>query len=194
MGRPRLADVARHPHGGTVRRTPLEVRDDALSIAREARQRHWGTPVDEVRHEEWGTVLGRLCKLGKDGGGITREQYEAGRLYAEMRADYDRVMRAPAVPPASWARWVKTEGEENPRRSPTKPPPEPDLDGTSRDYREWCDHVKDEHRRCVLALMATMDLHATAAIERVAVEDRPLTWNLIGSLRLALNAVGKVLR
>ena len=174
MGRPRLADVARHPHGGTVRRTLLEVRDDALSVNREARQRQYGIAAAEATQPEWGSVLGRLYKLGD----ITRPQLDAGLAYAQMRSDYNRVMMSRPMP--SGSDLERQHGHDG-------------SDGTDPAYVAWSARIRQLHERCVLALMATMDLHATAAIERVAVEDRP-AGNLVGSLRLALNAVGKVLR
>jgi hypothetical protein len=176
-GAKRILDAERHPHGGVVRLSRPEARDDALAIAREARQRLWGAPAEEIRHEEWGTVLGRLCKLGTEGGGISRDQFLAGCRYREMRADYDRVMMTRPMP--SGSDLERHHGHDA-------------SDGTDPDYIRWAARIRHLHERCVLALMATMDIDAVRAIERVAVEDQH-AGALVGSLRLALNAVGKVL-
>jgi hypothetical protein len=173
-GRPRSATAKRHPSGQVYRRSDAETERDVVSVNREARQRRYGISHIEATQPEWGSVLGRLYKLGD----ITKPQLEAGHAYAQMRSDYDRVMMARSVPSGSdFDRQHGFDGSE-----------------ATQEYLDWAARIRQLHERCLLALMATMDLRATAAIERAAVEDKPLTRNLIGSLRLALNAVGKVLR
>jgi hypothetical protein len=183
MGRPRLADVARRPNGYARSRPQAEMERDAASVALEARQRLFGAPVEDAAQPEWETVLGRLYKRGElhpmdspKGREIAKRMYDAGCLYREMRSNYDRVMMARQLRTIVSSRG----GHDN-------------SDGTDPEYVAWAARIRQQHERCVLALMATMDLHATAAIEQIVVEDR-MVGNLVGSLRLALNEVGKVLR
>jgi hypothetical protein len=178
MGRPRLAE--RPPTSSWVRDKERE--RDAASVALEARRRLFGAPEADAAQPEWETVLGRLYKMGElhpmdspKGREIAKRMYEAGCLYREMRGNYDRVMMA-----RQSMLVTKHRGFDG-------------SDGTDPDYVAWAARIRQQHERCVLALMATMDLHATAAIEQIVVEDRTV-GSLIGSLRLALNEVGKVLR
>jgi hypothetical protein len=176
MGRPRLKERERHPHGGVVRRSVVEQRDDAVSVALEARQRQYGARPEDAAHVEWESALGRLYKQEVD---EARRRYEIGCRYRDMRAEYDRIM---GVKPMRSGSDVDRQQAGFDAR-----------DGTDDAHRERDNRVREIYRRCFLALLATGDDKALGIIERVAVEDQP-AGHLVESLRLALNAVGKVLR
>ena len=87
-GRP-SADVEREPNG-RKKRNP-KPQEDMCKVAIDARQRVYGIPEEQAKHEKAGTVLGRLWLSGA----ITTEQREAGEKYLEL---YNAAMRAINAP------------------------------------------------------------------------------------------------
>ena len=121
-----------------------------------------------------GDMLGRLFMTGE----INRDQHEAGVLYAQHRVDYDRAMLAQRL---------VTAGDPLDRGGYDA------RDGTDPDYRTFVRRVVARHARVRQALGACHDPLAGMVLDAVVLEEREM-WNFVGTLRLALNAVGRVLR
>lgn len=80
--------TAREPNGRIQRvheRSPAEIK------------RQLDRACCDVRHQEWGTVLGRLLLAGK----ITEQQYAAGQRWAEYAARYSAALQSPSPDPRS---------------------------------------------------------------------------------------------
>jgi hypothetical protein len=174
MGRPRLAE--RPLTSGHAR--DKERAENVVSVASEARQRRYRISPIEALQPEWGTALGRMCKAGL----ISKPQLEAGDAYRRMRRDYDEVMGAKRL--GSGSDIDRGLGGYD------------GSDGTDEAWVKRDRRARSEHAQCFMALLATCDLYAVAAIERAVIDDHEIRPGspMLGSLRLALNAVGKVLR
>lgn len=171
MGRPRLP--TRPPSSGHARDKQRE--QNAVSVAQEARQRHFGARPDEAAHVEWESALGRLYKWEQ---GEAERRYRVADRYRKMRVEYDRIMGV---------RPLRSGSDLHPRNG------HDDGDGTDPAHRERDARVRDLYRRCFLALLATGSSEALSILERVAVEDKPPTYPMLPTWRLAVDAVARVL-
>ena len=159
---------------GKIRRMPRAERvDQIVKVAFDARQRVHGLTTSAAAQPRSGDLLGRLSLSGE----INRGQYEAGLSYAQMRGDYDRAMLA--------QRLVEP-GE------PESRPGYDDRDGSAPGYRAWVEHTIKQHAKVRRALAECHDPLAATVLDGIVLEGRQM-WNFIGTLRLALNAIGRVL-
>jgi hypothetical protein len=173
MGRPRLAERPRYVSGKVADRPRAAERDDVLSVATEARQRLFGLTAEESIQPEWGSALGRLLKWGE----ITREQFEAGARYRQLRFDVDREAGIKPLPSGSDVQ--RQSGHDS-------------RDGTDQNYVDWSRGVRTRYQRCLEALRGCGDPYAFWALEWAVVGDKDVGV-FKGALRVGLNVVGKVL-
>jgi len=173
-GRKRKAG-ARFP-GGKMRPRPTGERvEDIVAVARDARRRVFGLSTTDALRPEAGEVAGRLCLSGE----ITRAQYEAALAYEAMRRNYNRALGARRV--------VSSSQILDP------------LGGAAPAMRdEAVDEARvrkaiDVHDRVRAALNACSEPLAQMVLDAVVLEGRTM-WSHIGTLRVGLNAVGRVLK
>jgi len=145
-----------------------------MSVALNARRRVHGLTRADAGQPRSGDLLGRLSLSGE----INREQYEAGLRYVELRQDYDRAMLAQRL---------VVPGD------PLSGPGHDDRDGTDPAYRAWIRHTSARHAQVRRALRECHDPLAQMVLDGIVLEHREM-WNFIGTLRLALNAVGHELK
>jgi hypothetical protein len=75
---------------------------------------------------------------------------------------------------------------------PESGPSQDDSDGSDPGYRAWVKHTIIRHDRVRRALAQCHDPLAATVLDGIVLENRQM-WNFIGTLRLALNAVGRIL-
>ncbi len=169
----RRKGAARHPGGKLKQRSSAERADEIMAVARDARRRVHGLSKTNARRAEGGDLLGRLSLSGE----ITRQQFDAGRGYASLKRDYDRAMLARRLVSAADLRG----------------PGGPDhRDGSDPGYRAWVQGVLSAYDRTRRALAESPDPLAAMVLDGVVLDGRQM-WRFIGTLRIALNAVGRVL-
>lgn len=92
-GRPIKEGVARTDSGRVSRsRKPA---DPADKVARDARMKIFGVTAKHASTSEASTFMGRLSLLGTQGGGISVDQYEALKRFADDRERYMMSVEAP---------------------------------------------------------------------------------------------------
>lgn len=163
----------RHPGGKLRQATQAERREDVTSVARKARRRVYGLRMADAGRAEAGDMLGRLFLTGE----ITEAQHSAGRAYAAVRTDYDKAMGARRLRSAT-----------DPGAAAAGTPREAD----DPDHVAWVARRRRAYDGVRAALQATGDPLAGAVLDAVVLEERQM-WNHVGTLRIALNAVGRVL-
>jgi hypothetical protein len=167
-GRKRKPDQQRHPGGKIVHRP-----EDARETAIEARQRLFGLSREEAVRQEAGTAIGRALN-NRD---ITRDQYDACMEWLVRRDAYDRALMVPKQRSASDFGGVR--GYDG-------------GDGTDEDYVAQCNKARSRYgeiRRWIL----DADSLGMMALETWVLEDRE-AYVLVGSLRVAANAINRLLR
>ena len=170
-GRKRKAAV-RYPGGKLKQQSRAERADQITAVARDARRRVHGVSKTAARQPEAGDLLGRLSLSGE----ITRRQFDAGRAYAALRRDYDKAMLA---------RRLESAGDFHEAHGPDH------RDGSDPQYRVWVQHTMSTYDRARRALAECSDPLAAMVLDGVVLDGRQM-WRFIGTLRIALNAVGRV--
>ncbi len=171
-GRPRKPG-GRHPNGQLKRRSAKAQRDDITAVARRARQNVFGLSAVDAARAEAGDMLGRLAISGE----ITPRQLAAGRAYEQLRRDLDRALQA---------RHVRSSSDYNLGGGYRAP----DTDETG--HAEWVARVKRRYTVARSALLMCSDPMAAAVVDGVVVEGREM-WNFVGTLRIGLNALDRVI-
>jgi hypothetical protein len=181
-GRKRKAGK-RYPCG---KRTREETERDAMSVAIDARRRHFGVTAKQARDERLGTALGRLAFREL----ISETQYQAGLAFAELYQQHHAVLGLPSPSPRSIAGLLVNEGIFG------ASPSEPVLDvidklrrrfAAATDALDTCDR---EHRM-------SAGRRPTLLIYRViCTDEEAMHWKEedIGNLRVALNALVRLFR
>jgi hypothetical protein len=181
-GRKRKAGK-RYPCG---KRTRQELEKDAMSVAIEARRRHFGVTAKQAKDERLGTALGRLAFRDL----ISETQYQAGIAFGQLYRDHHATVGLPSPSPRSMAGLLINEGVVG------ASPSEPVLDVLEKLKRRFNDatNVLDacdrEHRM-------SRGRRPTLLVYRVICTDEDaMHWpeEDIGNLRVALNALVRLFR
>lgn len=182
-GRTRKANTERYANGKPKAETVAEIK----SVVMAQRLRDVWHP-DDAGNELAGFTLGKLLlnhrRSPQDPAGITEDQYNAGEAWARLYHKFNRVVGAPNPNPPS-ASLIFVDGGNG-------EPPEIPEDEALRIKQVW--------RDCYDVLVATMRDHGMAVIRvtyGVCVENWPLSRlseEDYGSLKIGLNALGRVLR
>lgn len=175
-GRPRL-EGPREPNGRLDRTwREKDTAKSAVQTVTKARQRRWGLSEVDARKEEAMTVLGRL-KLAHDASGdraigIDRDQYQAAEEWQKIRQCYQRAKGF--VPD-----YVEPRSEEG---------------ATGKPYEDWVAEAisrYDAMAEVLTELCVSLRSPAPkAALEVIILRDHEMP-ELVGALRLALNALAK---
>ena len=165
--------ATRHPGGQVKRRSAAEKARDTMAVAHDARRRVFGLSTAAAARQEAVDMLGRLAISGE----ITPVQLTAGRAYEAMRRDYDRAMLARRTLSASDYEGVGGSGAAS---------------QDDRAYAAWVKRCIDRYDMVRAALTGCADPMAQIVLDGVALEGREM-WDFVGTLRIALNAAGRVL-
>jgi hypothetical protein len=173
----------RYPCG---KRTRQELEKDAMSVAIDARRRHFGVTAKQAKDERLGTALGRLAFREL----ISETQYQAGVAFGQLYRDHHATVGLPSPSPRSVAGLLINEGIFG------ASPSEPVLEvieklkrrfGAATDALDACDREQRMSR----------GRRPTLLIYRVICSDEEaLHWpeEDMGNLRVALNALVRVFR
>ena len=173
----------RYPCG---KRTRQELENDAMSVAIDARRRHFGVTAKQAKDERLGTALGRLAFREL----ISETQYQAGVAFGQLYRDHHATVGLPSPSPRSVAGLLINEGIFG--ASPSEPVPEvieklKRRFGAATDALDACDreHRMSEGRRPTLLVYRV-----------ICTDEDVMHWQEedIGNLRVALNALVRVLR
>ena len=143
----------------------------AMSTVIEARQRLFGLSEKDAKEGTAGSVVGRLVHARV----LRRDQYDAAKRYLEVRNSYQRAIGAPP-------------DFTEPRDAlPSSIDPE-------KAWRSFCGHARRAHDAMMGVLRDLMASERSpaplSALDVIVVRDIHEA-NLIGPLRLALNALGR---
>lgn len=165
-GRPRIEGRLREPNGRISR-----AKEPAQKVALEARARHYGLTPAQALDQRAQSQIGRLAMLGASDG-LSRDQYEAGERFLEIRNDYRKSLLSPGA----------FYDEAGPQYDYINP----------EGYDDW---ALSTARRYSAALKAIQDAQRDNpqenlydALQSIVIDDLEKPY-LIGSLRLALNTL-----
>ena len=168
------------------KRTRQATERDALSVALDARRRHFGVTAKQAKDERLGTALGRLAFREL----ISETQYQAGVAFGQLYRDHHATVGLPSPSPRSVAGLLINEGIFG--ASPSEP------------VLEVIDKLKRRFAAATFALDACDRDHRmstgrrpTLLVYRVICSDEDaMHWpeEDIGNLRVALNALVRVFR
>lgn len=165
-------EAARHPGGKIRQKSTASRAEETIATALEARRRVFGLSAAEARRPEAVDMLGRLALTGE----ISEAQLSAGRAYARLRRNYDRALLARRL--ASAADYDGPGGPDG-------------RDGNEPGYRAWARRMVAAYDAVRRALLECSDPLATTVLDGIVLEERAM-WRHVGTLRIALNAVGRV--
>jgi hypothetical protein len=168
------------------KRTRQETERDAMSVAIDARRRHFGVTAKQAKDERLGTALGRLAFREL----ISETQYQAGVAFGQLYRDHHATVGLPSPSPQSIAGLLINEGIFG--SSPSEPVLEviEKLKRRFGDATNALDACDREHRM-------SQGRRPTLLIYRVVCTDEDaMHWpeEDIGNLRVALNALVRVFR
>lgn len=175
VGRPQREDAPRYA-GGRINYAEIRQADRAQATVIDARMRLWGLSEDQAKTPTAGTVFGRMYLQGE----LTAEQYEAGQQFHARRQGYLHAISAPPAP-RSGSDLHGVRGKDG-------------SDGSDEAYTERCNTARRRYadiRRVIL----DADGFGMFALEQVICDDRRADdERTMGSLRVALNAIARVLK
>jgi hypothetical protein len=168
------------------KRTRQETERDAMSVALDARRRHFGVTAKQAKDERLGTALGRLAFREL----ISESQYQAGVAFAELYQQHHAVFGLPSPSPRSVAGLLINEGIFG--SSPSEPVLEV-IEKLKRRYGDATDalDVCDREQRMSRGRRPTLLIYRL-----ICTDEDALHWleEDIGNLRVALNALVRVFR
>ncbi|AQX20220.1 hypothetical protein [Bartonella sp. WD16.2] len=165
-GRPRIAGQIKELNGRISRaKTP----DKSLyQQTLEMRAKRYGASIQDAKNPLMGTYVGRLYLLEKK---INQDQYDASQQYIQVRNDY---WCAKGFPGAIY--------DETP------------ISSDDRERDKWVETATDRYEAMQEVIREAQVLHRRYnlhdALEHLVIEDQQLP-HLVGSLRMALNALHK---
>ena len=168
------------------KRTRQETERDAMSVAIDARRRHFGVTAKQAKDERLGTALGRLAFREL----ISETQYQAGVAFAELYQQHHAVFGLPSPSPRSVAGLLINEGIFG------SSPSEPVLEVIEKLKRRFGD-ATDALDVCDREQRMSRGRRPTLLIYRlICTDEDALHWleEDIGNLRVALNALVRVFR
>lgn len=173
----------RYPCG---KRTKHQLEVDAMSVAIDARRRHFGVTAKQAKDERLGTALGRLAFREL----ISETQYQAGLALGQLYRDHHATVGLPSPSPRSLAGLLINEGIFG--ASPSEP------------VLEVIEKVKQRFAAATNALDACDREHRVSAGRRptllvyrvICSDEDAMHWpeEDIGNLRVALNALARLFR
>ena len=168
------------------KRTRQETERDAMSVAIDARRRHFGVTAKQAKDERLGTALGRLAFREL----ISETQYHAGIAFAELYRQHHVVIGLPMPSPSSVAGLLINEGIFG------ASPSEPVLEAIEKLKRRFAEATSaldacDREQRMSSGRRPTLLVHRV-----ISTDEDALHWpeDDIGNLRVALNALVRVFR
>ena len=173
----------RYPCG---KRTRQELEKDAMSVALDARRRHFGVTAKQAKDERLGTALGRLAFREL----ISETQYQAGLAFGQLYRDHHATVGLPSPNPRSVAGLLINEGIFG------ASPSEPVLEVVEKLKRRFRD-ATDALDACDREQRMSMGRRPTLLVYRVICTDEDaMHWpeHDIGNLRVALNALVRLFR
>jgi hypothetical protein len=173
----------RYPCG---KRTRQELEKDAMSVAIDARRRHFGVTAKQAKDERLGTALGRLAFRDL----ISETQYQAGVAFGQLYRDHHATVGLPSPSPRSVAGLLINEGIFG------ASPSEPVLEVIEKLKRRFCD-ATSALETCDREQRMSRGRRPTLLVYRVICSDEDaMHWpeEDIGNLRVALNALVRVFR
>ncbi len=173
----------RYPCG---KRTRQELEKDAMSVALDARRRHFGVTAKQAKDERLGTALGRLAFREL----ISETQYQAGLAFGQLYRDHHATVGLPSPNPRSVAGLLINEGIFG--ASPSEPVLEV-IEKLKRRFRAATDALD----ACDREYRMSRGRRPTLLVYRVICSDEDaMHWpeEDIGNLRVALNALVRVFR
>jgi hypothetical protein len=168
------------------KRTRQETERDAMSVAIDARRRHFGVTAKQAKDERLGTALGRLAFREL----ISDTQYHAGVAFAELYRQHHAVFGLPSPSPRSIAGLLVNEGIFGASSS------EPMMDVIEKLKRRFGD-ATDALAACDRKHRMSQGRRPTLLVHRVICTDEDaMHWpeEDIGNLRVALNALARLFR
>ena len=157
-----------------------------MSVALDARRRHFGVTAKQAKDERLGTALGRLAFREL----ISESQYQAGVAFAELYQQHHAVFGLPSPSPRSVAGLLINEGIFG------SSPSEPVLEVIEKLKRRFGD-ATDALDVCDREQRMSRGRRPTLLIYRlICTDEEALHWpeEDIGNLRVALNALVRVFR
>ena len=157
-----------------------------MSVAIDARRRHFGVTAKQAKDERLGTALGRLAFREL----ICESQYQAGVAFAELYQQHHAVFGLPSPSPRSVAGLLINEGIFG------SSPSEPVLEVIEKLKRRFGD-ATDALDVCDREQRMSRGRRPTLLIYRlICTDEEALHWpeEDIGNLRVALNALVRVFR
>ncbi len=157
-----------------------------MSVAIDARRRHFGVTAKQAKDERLGSALGRLAFREL----ISETQYQAGVAFAELYQQHHAVFGLPSPSPRSVAGLLINEGIFG------SSPSEPALEVIEKLKRRFGD-ATDALDVCDREQRMTRGRRPTLLVHRVICTDEDaLHWSEedIGNLRVALNALVRLFR
>ncbi len=173
----------RYPCG---KRTRQELEKDAMSVALDARRRHFGVTAKQAKDERLGTALGRLAFREL----ISESQYQAGLAFGQLYRDHHATVGLPSPNPRSVAGLLINEGIFG--SSPSEPVLEV-IEKLKRHFRAATNALD----ACDREYRMSPGSRPTLLVYRVICSDEDaMHWPAedIGNLRVALNALVRVFR
>ena len=173
----------RYPCG---KRTRHELEKDAMSVAIDARRRHFGVTAKQAKDERLGTALGRLAFWEM----ISETQYRAGVAFAQLYRDHHATVGLPSPSPRSVAGLLINEGIFG------ASPSEPVLEVIEKVKRRFGD-ATSALDACDREQRMSGGKRPTLLIYRIVCTDQDaMHWceEDIGNLRGALNALVRLFR
>ncbi|MFN4143975.1 hypothetical protein [Aestuariivirga sp.] len=168
------------------KRTRQEMERDAMSVALDARRRHFGVTAKQAKDERLGTALGRLAFREL----ISESQYQAGVAFAELYQQHHAVFGLPSPSPRSVAGLLINGGIFG--SSPSEPVLEV-IEKLKRRFGDATDvlDVCDREQRMSRGRRPTLLVHRV-----ICTDEDALHWSEedIGNLRVALNALVRLFR
>ena len=173
----------RYPCG---KRTKHQLEMDAMSVALDARRRHFGISAKQARDERLGTALGRLAFREL----ISESQYQAGLAFGQLYRDHHATVGLPSPSPRSVAGLLINEGIFG------ASPSEPVLEVIEKLKRRFA-AATDALDACDREHRASAGWRPTLLVYRLICSDEDaMHWpeEDIGNLRVALNALVRLFR
>ena len=168
------------------KRTRQETERDAMSVAIDARRRHFGVTAKQAKDERLGTALGRLAFWEM----ISETQYQAGLAFGQLYRDHHATVGLPSPSPRSVAGLLINEGIFG--ATPCEPVLEV-IEKVKRRFREATAILDscDREQRISTGKRPTLLVYQIICTDQDAMH-----WveEDIGNLRVALNALVRLFR
>lgn len=182
-GRKPKQGVERFPGGQPKKKTPEAIEKGVKETALQARQRVFGISAKDADSKEGGTAIGRLWLQDRFGDRNTQGQdaIAAAEAFRERRRGYEQAIDARSIKTST--NYADGIGGDS------------SAGGSDKAYIKRCNDARKKYEEVRKAILECGDPLAMMALELVVIDDRmPAGENMMGSLRMGLNAIHRVLR